>query len=204
MGTEKITCRGFSDGSFIPCHLPRCTLWNQILDLPIRYRERKYGETNHSAMEARAVAAPDGTADVPKDSFCLEPIDKTLHRLKWRRLRPNFCWRYPRVKSFAKSGFAAGPCIRKDTLQLSAIPGNNIFLGHSAMLVNEGSPIMSGAPQAPYRDLRLSGEKVVVDAWGPWRPAANCNRGTSRIVKVLVNGPSGFICGYLIQELLEK
>jgi nucleoside-diphosphate-sugar epimerase len=32
---------------------------------------------------------------------------------------------------------------------------------------------------------------------------ATCNRRTFRIVKVLVTGASGFICGYLIQELLE-
>jgi UDP-N-acetyl-D-mannosaminuronic acid dehydrogenase len=48
--------------------------------------------------------------------------------------------RYPRMKSFAKAGFAAGPCLLKDTLQLSAFSGNNFFLGHSAMLVNEGLP----------------------------------------------------------------
>lgn len=45
---------------------------------------------------------------------------------------------YPRLKSFAKAGLAAGPCLFKDTMQLSAFSGNNFFLGHSAMLVNEG------------------------------------------------------------------
>jgi UDP-N-acetyl-D-mannosaminuronic acid dehydrogenase len=48
--------------------------------------------------------------------------------------------RYPRMRSFAKAGFAAGPCLLKDTLQLSAFAGNNFFLGHSAMLINEGLP----------------------------------------------------------------
>ena len=47
---------------------------------------------------------------------------------------------YPRMRSFARAGFAAGPCLLKDTLQLSAFSGNNFFLGHSAMLVNEGLP----------------------------------------------------------------
>jgi UDP-N-acetyl-D-mannosaminuronic acid dehydrogenase len=47
---------------------------------------------------------------------------------------------YPRLKSFAKAGLAAGPCLFKDTMQLSAYSGNNFFLGHSAMLVNEGLP----------------------------------------------------------------
>ncbi len=48
--------------------------------------------------------------------------------------------RYPRMKSFARAGFAAGPCLLKDTLQLSAFSGNSFFMGHAAMLVNEGLP----------------------------------------------------------------
>lgn len=47
---------------------------------------------------------------------------------------------YPRLKTFAKAGLAAGPCLFKDTMQLSAFSDNNFFLGHSAMLVNEGLP----------------------------------------------------------------
>lgn len=47
---------------------------------------------------------------------------------------------YPRLKAFARPGLAAGPCLFKDTMQLSAFSGNNFFLGHSAMLVNEGLP----------------------------------------------------------------
>lgn len=65
---------------------------------------------------------------------------------------------YPRLKSFAKAGFAAGPCLFKDTMQLSAFSGNNFFLGHSAMLVNEGLPdFIIGAMKAKY-DL---GKKTV-------------------------------------------
>lgn len=47
---------------------------------------------------------------------------------------------YPRMRSFARAGFAAGPCLLKDTLQLSAFASNNFFLGHAAMLINEGLP----------------------------------------------------------------
>jgi len=47
---------------------------------------------------------------------------------------------YPRMRSFARAGFAAGPCLLKDTLQLSAFSSSNFFLGHAAMLVNEGLP----------------------------------------------------------------
>jgi UDP-N-acetyl-D-mannosaminuronic acid dehydrogenase len=47
---------------------------------------------------------------------------------------------YPRAKHFPRAGLAAGPCLFKDTMQLSAFYQNNFFLGHSAMLVNEGLP----------------------------------------------------------------
>ena len=45
---------------------------------------------------------------------------------------------YPRAKFFAKPGLAAGPCLFKDTMQLAAFYHNNFFLGHAAMLINEG------------------------------------------------------------------
>jgi UDP-N-acetyl-D-mannosaminuronic acid dehydrogenase len=60
--------------------------------------------------------------------------------LDFQRIYDAVTHRYPRMRSFAKAGFAAGPCLLKDTLQLSAFSGNNFFLGHAAMLVNEGLP----------------------------------------------------------------
>jgi UDP-N-acetyl-D-mannosaminuronic acid dehydrogenase len=47
---------------------------------------------------------------------------------------------YPRAEHFPTAGLAAGPCLFKDTMQLSAFYQNNFFLGQSAMLVNEGLP----------------------------------------------------------------
>jgi UDP-N-acetyl-D-mannosaminuronic acid dehydrogenase len=47
---------------------------------------------------------------------------------------------YPRAEHFPSAGLAAGPCLFKDTMQLSAFYQNNFFLGQSAMLVNEGLP----------------------------------------------------------------
>jgi UDP-N-acetyl-D-mannosaminuronic acid dehydrogenase len=166
--------------------------------------------------------------------------------LDYQRIYGAVTHRYPRMKSFARAGFAAGPCLLKDTLQLSAFSGNNFFLGHAAMLVNEGLPnfivgqlrqqgklrdkvvavlgmafksesddkreslsyklrkllmveskevlctdpyvvdeklvpleeavdradvIILGAPHSAYRDLDLSGKKVVVDVWGFWPPS---------------------------------
>jgi UDP-N-acetyl-D-mannosaminuronic acid dehydrogenase len=48
--------------------------------------------------------------------------------------------KYPRAKGFPRAGFAAGPCLFKDTMQLSCFNNNALFLGHAAMLVNEGLP----------------------------------------------------------------
>jgi UDP-N-acetyl-D-mannosaminuronic acid dehydrogenase len=47
---------------------------------------------------------------------------------------------YPRMKALPGAGFAAGPCLFKDTMQLSAYYNNEFSLGQSAMLVNEGLP----------------------------------------------------------------
>lgn len=45
---------------------------------------------------------------------------------------------YPRAKTFPRPGFAAGPCLFKDTMQLAAFARNQFGLGHAAMHVNEG------------------------------------------------------------------
>ena len=45
---------------------------------------------------------------------------------------------YPRAANIPKPGFAAGPCLLKDTMQLSAFSNNQFSLGESAMLINEG------------------------------------------------------------------
>lgn len=67
---------------------------------------------------------------------------------------------YPRLKSFAKAGLAAGPCLFKDTMQLSSFSNNNFFLGHSAMLVNEGLPDYIVA--AMKRKYHLSRQKIAI------------------------------------------
>jgi UDP-N-acetyl-D-mannosaminuronic acid dehydrogenase len=47
---------------------------------------------------------------------------------------------YPRMAGLPKSGFAAGPCLFKDTMQLAAATESRFMLGHAAMLINEGLP----------------------------------------------------------------
>ncbi|MDA2928793.1 nucleotide sugar dehydrogenase [Acidobacteria bacterium AH-259-O06] len=45
---------------------------------------------------------------------------------------------YSRARDIPSAGFAAGPCLFKDTMQLAAFSNNQFTLGHAAMLVNEG------------------------------------------------------------------
>ncbi|BBM88281.1 nucleotide sugar dehydrogenase [Candidatus Uabimicrobium amorphum] len=99
------------------------------------------------------------------DIVCLEPIEAELSKLftnVWRyikfatsnqffmiannhnvdfyRILHAMTHNYKRASDFASPGFAAGPCLFKDAMQLAAFNNNNFFLGHSAMLINEGLP----------------------------------------------------------------
>jgi UDP-N-acetyl-D-mannosaminuronic acid dehydrogenase len=47
---------------------------------------------------------------------------------------------YERASTLPSAGFAAGPCLLKDTMQLSSFNSNNFMLGHAAMMINEGLP----------------------------------------------------------------
>jgi UDP-N-acetyl-D-mannosaminuronic acid dehydrogenase len=47
-------------------------------------------------------------------------------------------YRYPRANGYKSPGFAAGPCLFKDTMQLASFFDHQFTMGHSAMLVNEG------------------------------------------------------------------
>jgi UDP-N-acetyl-D-mannosaminuronic acid dehydrogenase len=48
---------------------------------------------------------------------------------------------YPRSADVPGPGFAAGPCLFKDTMQLAAFYKNQFSIGHAAMLVNESLPM---------------------------------------------------------------
>jgi UDP-N-acetyl-D-mannosaminuronic acid dehydrogenase len=61
--------------------------------------------------------------------------------LDFARIRHAIAFDYPRAADLPMPGFAAGPCLFKDTMQLAAFNRNNFVLGHSAMLINEGLPL---------------------------------------------------------------
>lgn len=61
--------------------------------------------------------------------------------LDFERIRAAITHDYPRAQDMPGAGFAAGPCLFKDTMQLAAFNNNQFALGHTAMLVNEGLPL---------------------------------------------------------------
>ena len=63
------------------------------------------------------------------------------HGLDFEKIRAAIVHEYPRAGDIPGAGFAAGPCLLKDTMQLAAFTDNAFVLGHTAMLVNEGLPL---------------------------------------------------------------
>jgi UDP-N-acetyl-D-mannosaminuronic acid dehydrogenase len=61
--------------------------------------------------------------------------------LDFERIRQGLTLDYPRAADMPGAGFAAGPCLFKDTMQLAAYYNNNFTLGHTAMAINEGMPL---------------------------------------------------------------
>ncbi len=59
----------------------------------------------------------------------------------FERVRHAITTDYPRAADMPGAGFAAGPCLFKDTMQLAAFNNNNFTLGHSSMMINEGLPL---------------------------------------------------------------
>jgi UDP-N-acetyl-D-mannosaminuronic acid dehydrogenase len=73
--------------------------------------------------------------------------------LDFERIREGLSHDYPRAADMPGAGFAAGPCLFKDTMQLAAFNDNNFALGHAAMLVNEGLPLFVVSQLDEQHDL---------------------------------------------------
>ena len=62
---------------------------------------------------------------------------------------------YPRARDLPGPGFAAGPCLFKDAMQLAAFTSDHFPLGQAAMQVNEGLPAyLVSAIERRYGSLR--------------------------------------------------
>jgi UDP-N-acetyl-D-mannosaminuronic acid dehydrogenase len=73
--------------------------------------------------------------------------------LDFERIRSALAYDYPRAADIPRAGFAAGPCLFKDTMQLAAFNNNNFVLGHASMMVNEGLPLYVVARMEKQFDL---------------------------------------------------
>ena len=74
--------------------------------------------------------------------------------LDFERIRSALAQDYPRAADLPKAGFAAGPCLFKDTMQLAAFNNNSFSLGHAAMMINEGLPLYIVSRLNVEHDLR--------------------------------------------------
>ncbi len=78
--------------------------------------------------------------------------------LDYHRLVAGLKDHYPRMADLPRPGFAAGPCLYKDTLQLAAAYSDTFGLGYAALQVNEGLPqfvIQQIAARHPLGELTV-------------------------------------------------
>jgi UDP-N-acetyl-D-mannosaminuronic acid dehydrogenase len=64
----------------------------------------------------------------------------TSYGADYHRIHDAMTHDYPRLSAIPGPGFAAGPCLFKDTMQLSAFSKDQFSLGLAAVWVNEGLP----------------------------------------------------------------
>src|SRR5437868_12098214 len=80
------------------------------------------------------------------------------HGADYYRIHRAMTREYPRARDLPQPGFAAGPCLFKDAMQLAAFNKGGFYMGHAAMLVNEGLPNYVVEMIKAKHDLR---EKIV-------------------------------------------
>ena len=71
------------------------------------------------------------------NQFYMIAVEKGMD---FEKIRHAMMFNYDRAKDFPGSGFAAGPCLFKDTMQLASYNRQNFALGHASMLINETFP----------------------------------------------------------------
>ena len=141
-----------------PSGSPRARRWRSCFELP----QIVSGRTDSAVASARATLFGSLTDSIVE----LEPEEAELAKLftnTWRYIKfaaanqfymmaNDHGLDFDRIRDAIRSttraprtcpgpGFAAGPCLFKDTMQLAAFTDNSFALGHSAMLINEGLPL---------------------------------------------------------------
>jgi len=80
--------------------------------------------------------------------------------INFKDLRQNMIDGYDRNKSMPKAGFAAGPCLYKDTAQLNAFLQNSFTLGIAATKINQGFPKFIYSKMKNKFKKKLKGKKI--------------------------------------------
>jgi UDP-N-acetyl-D-mannosaminuronic acid dehydrogenase len=78
--------------------------------------------------------------------------------LDYEQIRHAITHNYPRAADLPAAGFAAGPCLFKDTMQLAAFNDNHFPLGQASVAVNEGLPLYLATrieDRFPLRDMTV-------------------------------------------------
>lgn len=61
--------------------------------------------------------------------------------LDYHRILRTMKHNYPRARNIPTPGYAAGPCLMKDSMQLAAFASDELTLANAAMLINESLPL---------------------------------------------------------------
>lgn len=113
--------------------------------------------------------------------------------LDFYRIRAAMMEDYPRAKTFPQSGFAAGPCLFKDTMQLAAFSRAGFSLGHAAMLINETLP--NFLVDQTKRSMSLFGRSVGILGMA-FKPESDDNRESLayKLRKLLIHEGARVLC----------
>ncbi len=76
------------------------------------------------------------------------------HKADFYKIHRAMTYNYPRAKDLPSPGFAAGPCLFKDAMQLAFLNNNNFYLGHAAMLINKRLPNYIVREKQDFLDLK--------------------------------------------------
>ena len=80
--------------------------------------------------------------------------------INFRELRNNMVAGYDRNKNIPKAGFAAGPCLYKDTAQLNAFLKDSFTLGKAATKINRGFPYFIYSKMKTKFKKKLSSKRI--------------------------------------------
>ena len=154
---QLLTRRGFKTAV---AFCPERVVQGQAIDEIQRMPQIISGTTPEAEQQAAAIFSRIATSVVP-----LKPIEAEFAKLfcnayryiqfaasnqfymmaqaagcDYSRIVAGIKQEYPRMSALPGAGFAAGPCLLKDTLQLAAISNHQFGLGYAAINVNEGLP----------------------------------------------------------------